>query len=96
MNRVANEHITAYRVPMHDEDPTDEMIEWLHSSPLSWDGDESGICFHALAAPNGWVGERIAAPGDWIVHIHAGNQWILLPAASWSGLRSLTTVMSGV
>lgn len=91
--------ITAYRVPLHDEHPTEEMIEWLHSSPLSWDGDESGIAIYNLGPHSDTAvsaTEIIAAPGDWIVHVHYCNQWIVLPAASWPDLRRLTTIMSEV
>lgn len=99
VGKFSNEHITAYRVPLHDEDPTEEMIEWMNSSPLSWDGDESGICFYELGYPEtlwGSIPDLIAAPGDWIVHIHSGNQWVVLPDAAVQGLVDLQAKLAAV
>ena len=53
---------TAYRIPAYDEDPSDELIEFLHANPHEWEGSESGI---SLEHPH--VGRQEAAPGDWIV-----------------------------
>lgn len=104
--KFENEHITAYRVtengPCTDEQMAlhDEFVEWLHASPLSWEGDEWGICFYGLghtAGENpGGMFEVLAAPGDWVVNIRHGNQWLVVPAAAWPGLRLLTTTMSEV
>ena len=36
-------YVKKFQIPAHDEMPSDEMIEWLHSIKQEWDGDESGI-----------------------------------------------------
>ncbi len=94
---ISTEHMVAFRVPLHDEHPSEEMIEWLESSPLRWDGDESGIVFYNLGrADRGSPIECrdvIAAPGDWIVQIVRGNQWVVVPAeaavvADWMSIAA--------
>lgn len=57
-----------WTVPGHDEDPSEELIEWLHDLPIDWDGDPGGINFtnpdgvEVLVLPGQtftWDGERI-------------------------------------
>ena len=82
---IKSDILTAYTVTQntvcsHEEEALhDEFVEWLHSSPLSWEGDESGVCFYDMGHSGG---ELLAAPGDWVVNIHRGNQWCVLPAAA--------------
>lgn len=35
--------LTVCRIPHHDEDPSDEFVEWLHENTADWSGDENGI-----------------------------------------------------
>ena len=95
---IRNSHMVACRVPLHDEHPSEEMIEWLGSSPLSWDGDESGIVFYNLGRASRGSPieccEVIAAPGDWVVQIVRGNQWVVVPAETAGVAVSDTDWMS--
>lgn len=95
---ISTEHMVAFRVPLHDEHPSEEMIEWLGSSPLSWDGDESGIVFYNLGRADRdrpvECCEVIAAPGDWVVQIVRGNQWVVVPAEASGMIESSIDWMS--
>ena len=54
-----------FKVPAHDEMPSEEMIEWLHEMSQEWDGDECGI---SIYPPLGPAGEpKLAGPGDYVV-----------------------------
>ena len=32
-----------YTIPLYNEMPSDEMIDWLHENPNDWSGDDFGI-----------------------------------------------------
>ena len=32
-----------YKIPMHDEMPSEEMIDWLSENTSDWQGDDFGI-----------------------------------------------------
>lgn len=70
---VSNSKMTAYRVPHHDEAPSDEMIEWLHTCPHEWNGDESGIVIEVIEDH-----PYTASPGDWVVCSPSG--WTVVSA----------------
>lgn len=57
-----------YQIPHHHQEPSEEMIEWLHENTEDWSGDESGI---VLIHTDG--GEEHGAPGDWIVRDKDGR-----------------------
>lgn len=56
----------AYRIPKHDEMPSEEMIDWLGENTMDWSGDESGIALDVLRA-NGEDEYEVGGPGDWVV-----------------------------
>lgn len=60
------EGITAYRIPQLGETPSDEMIAWLATCPVDWDGDDSGIN----------IGGEVGGSGDWVYR--RGDQWGVL------------------
>lgn len=64
-------YVKKFQVPAHDEMPSDEMIEWLHSIKQEWDGDESGITVLVGMTPGGEQDWRIAGPGDWLIQDEA-------------------------
>lgn len=37
--------MVGYRVPLRGEEPSEEMVEWLHKNPLEWSGDDDGMIF---------------------------------------------------
>lgn len=37
--------VKKFKVPNYDEDPGDEMVNWVNECSIDWDGDESGIIF---------------------------------------------------
>jgi len=51
-----------YQIPQHDEDPTEEMIEFLNANPEEWDGDPSGILLHHDDGT-----QEFGNHGDWVV-----------------------------
>ena len=57
----------AYQIPKYDQDPSEEMIDFLAQNPLPWDGDECGI---NLSLPDG--SEIVGIPGDWVVRAEDG------------------------
>ena len=59
---------TRYQIPRHDQEPSEEMIEWLHENIEDWSGDECGI---ALIHNDGT--EELGLPGDWIVRDKDGR-----------------------
>jgi hypothetical protein len=72
MVKIQSERMVAWMVPNHQDEPEEEMIEWLNTCPLDWDGDESGINI-ACGAGGDYV---LASPGDWVVQ-HQG-QWFVV------------------
>lgn len=82
--RFTTPTITAYQVPKYNEDPGEDMIEWLNTCPNDWSGDDSGISFD-----QGGDEFFLAAPGDWIVC--AQDHWF---AISNRDLCILATVVS--
>lgn len=56
-----------FQIPAHEE-PTPEMIEWLHENTEDWTGDESGI---VLIHNDGT--EETGEPGDWVVRDNQGR-----------------------
>lgn len=57
-----------WKIPQHDEMPSEEMIDWLSEMTQEWDGDESGIVIFPPVGPNGEIGvEKVGAPGDYVV-----------------------------
>lgn len=52
-----------WKIPQHDEMPSEEMIAWLHEMTQEWDADEGGI---TIFPPDGST-ERSGAPGDFVV-----------------------------
>lgn len=57
-----------YQIPLHDEMPSDEMVEWLHENTEDWDGDPSGI---TLIHNDGT--EELGLPGDFVVRDENGR-----------------------
>lgn len=77
--------ITAYQVPAYEEEPSEEMIDWLNENPGSWEGDDCGICFHTLSAAGDVVDTQIAEPGNWVVRFkdeEAGID-VYVPSKKW-------------
>ena len=60
--------LAAFQVPAYDQEPLDQMVEWLHAMPEEWDGDPSGINIH-ISENNC----QLALPGDWIVQREDGK-----------------------
>lgn len=81
-DHIVTEGLTAWRVPHHSVDPSDQMVEWLNTCPIDWDGDESGVV----------IGDDLAAPGDWVVE-HRG-QWFVLHRADLVAIARLVMAMS--
>lgn len=53
--------IEAMRLPQRDEDPSPELIEWLHAE-ADWDsGNDGTLVIYTLE------GDMTAQPGDWII-----------------------------
>lgn len=72
MNHYKSENTQAHRVPKHDQDPSEEMIDWLSTCPHDWSGDECGI---TMACGAGGADVE-AVSGDWLVESH--GQWFVL------------------
>lgn len=54
--------VEAMQLPPVDEDPTQELVDFLHSMPCDWEGERHGeIVIHTLE------GTMSAGPGDWII-----------------------------
>lgn len=51
-----------WKIPQHDEMPSEEMIAWLHEMTQEWDGDESGITICSLDGEH-----KVGGPGDFVV-----------------------------
>lgn len=62
---------TRYQIPRHDQEPSEEMIDWLHENTEDWSGDECGI---VLVHTDG--GEETGFPGDWVVRDENGRYHI--------------------
>jgi hypothetical protein len=61
---VDKPHLTIWQVPLRDQMPCDELIEWLNSMPNAWEGDENGVSIQRLDAPEEWM---LVDPGGYIV-----------------------------
>ena len=64
-------YVKKYQIPAHDDMPSDEMIDWLHSIKQEWNGDESGITVNQGRDEKGEEVWTIAAPGDWLIQDEA-------------------------
>lgn len=54
--------IEAMQLPPIDVDPTDDLIDFLHSADREWESGRDGtIIIHTLE------GEMTGNPGDWII-----------------------------
>jgi hypothetical protein len=53
--------IEAHQMPLPDQEPTAEMVDFLHAMSRDWEGDSEGI---TISTPEG---EMLARPGDWII-----------------------------
>ena len=78
----------AFQVPQHDEDPGEDMIDWLGTCPHEWSGDESGVHLAVGAGGDGVV----AGPGDWIVQ--SGEQWFVVGEGSTLELACMLQEMA--
>lgn len=56
-----------FKVPLFDEMPSDEMIDWLHENPNDWEGDESGIALSFPGQGDQNIKYSQAFPGDYVV-----------------------------
>lgn len=57
-----------YQIPAHNEEPSTEMVEWLHENAENWEGNDTGIVLYHDdgSAETGF-------PGDWLVRDEAGR-----------------------
>lgn len=69
--------ITGYRIPALGQEPSEEMIEWLHTMPNEWDGDDSGITICSLDGNT--ENDKTGGPGDWV--ICADGVWTIVKDA---------------
>lgn len=54
--------IEAIQLPPADQDPSDELVDFLAESPNDWEGERHGeLVIHTLE------GTMSAQPGDWII-----------------------------
>lgn len=53
--------IEAFQLPPFGEDPSPEMVDWLHQFDANWIGEGGHIVIHTLE------GYMTANPGDWII-----------------------------
>lgn len=78
----------AHRVPPRDVDPSEQLMDFLHSCPYEWSGDSEGIVIfnqHDKDIPS------TAFPGDWIVVID--SQWLIVSVDMWPALEQLVKGM---
>lgn len=66
--------IEAFQVPARDEDPSQEMVDWLQAMDQKWEGDGEGIVIE------GPTGTNTAFPGDWIIK-NTNGEYYPCPAA---------------
>jgi hypothetical protein len=68
--------VKRYVIPSYDQDPTDEMIEWMAKfNPSMWDGDESGVCLHLMK--DGVEYDVLGGPGEFLCgDLDMGTMWI--------------------
>ena len=71
-----------WKIPQHDEMPSEEMIDWLSEMTQEWDGDESGI---TITSPEGK--EMAGAPGDYV--IESDGVYYIVTAAEFAEGNSL-------
>lgn len=72
-----------WKIPQHDEMPSEEMIDWLSEMTQEWDGDESGI---TISPPDGGDA-KIGAPGDYVVE--SDGVYYIVTAAEFAEGNSL-------
>ena len=77
-----------WQIPLHDEMPSEEMIDWLSEMTQEWDGDESGI---TIWPPCGLTDEKqkskTGAPGDYVVE--SDGVYYIVTAAEFAEGNSL-------
>ena len=71
-----------WKIPQHDEMPSEEMIDWLSEMTQEWDGDESGI---TISFPSGY--DMVGAPGDYVVE--SEGVYYIVTAAEFAEGNSL-------
>lgn len=68
--------VEAFQLPPEDEDASDDLVDFLHKSPLLWEGERHGciaIHTHERSIP--------ARPGDWIIRDAQGTLDVCTPDA---------------
>lgn len=65
--------MNVFRIPKHDQDPSEEMVDWL-SHFDGWDGDENGITIPVEGSDE----MILCNPGDWLTE--SGGKLVRLPA----------------
>ena len=60
-----------FKIPDYDEDPSDEMVEFLHGNPEKWYGDECGIILihNDGSEEEGVPGDSVFKDEDGVYHI---------------------------
>lgn len=53
-----------YKIPDYTEEPSFEMIDFLHENPNDWDGDECGIVLYNDSESD--EPSYRGGPGDWV------------------------------
>lgn len=71
-----------WKIPQHDEMPSEEMIDWLSEMTQEWDGDESGI---TISSPDG--NDMVGGPGDYVVE--SDGVYYIVTAAEFAEGNSL-------
>lgn len=56
--------VTKFKIPSYGEDPSQEMIDFLHKCKQPWDGDDSGITIRVREGDDGF---DLGVPGDYVV-----------------------------
>ena len=66
--------IEAMQLPAIDDEPSPELIDWLHAADREWESDrDGGIAITALE------GVMRADPGDWIIKGVQGEMYPCKP-----------------
>lgn len=71
-----------WKIPQHDEMPSEEMIDWLSVMTQEWDGDESGITICSLDGEH-----KLGGPGDYVVE--SDGVYYIVTAAEFAEGNSL-------
>lgn len=87
---IRTEHIVAFRIPERGAVTTEASmvehetaVEWLQTCPMNWEGDEEGI---VINVGNDYV---VATPGNWVVQLVYGNQWVVVTSDAFAGLMQM-------